>query len=269
MNQKGFINVVIGAVIAIIVIGAVGYFLVTKKQSESPQQQENIDNTKSVPTPPISEPKTEPIVPPQEPTQPPKTSESEKPALSFVKPKGSISAESGEMISIELRGTGVSEVLLSGPEFAEVKKSDGTGAFIFQYRVPPKETGALKLMALGKTSGGSLVESDELTINISLASAGKVVSMRVLEDDIILFGAGDTKQLRVYGKFSDGVERDITSTSLGTKYILYPGQPLNTEIIRVDGEGKVTAINSGQRSIVITHKDYSGNAISVTVVVEE
>ena len=268
MNQKGFVNILIGVVIAIVVIGAAGYFFVVKKQSESPKQQENIDNTKSTPTPPVSEPKTEPVTPTQKPAQPPKASESEKPALSFLKPKGSISANSGETISIEMRGTGVSEVLLVGPEFAESKKSDGTGIFTFQYRVSSGATGAVKLQATGKTSGGSFVQSDELTINISLASACKVISMRVLEDDIILFGVGDTEQLRVYGKFSDGVERDITSTSLGTKYILYPGQPLNTEIIRVDGEGKVTAINSGQRSIVITHKGYSGNAISVTVRVQ-
>lgn len=234
MNQKGFTNILIGIVIAAVVIGTAGYFLIVK----------------------ISAPM--------------------EPSLSFVKPKGSISAIPGETISIELRGAGILDVLLVGPEFAEVnKKSDGTGIFTFQYRIPPEATGAIKLQAIGKTSGGSVVESDELTINISLASAGKVVSMRVLsvdgggiiyfQDDIILLGDGDTAQLRVYGTFSDGVEREITSASLGTKYTLYPGQPLNTEIIRVDAEGRITAINSGQRSIVITHKDYSGNAISVTV----
>jgi uncharacterized protein YjdB len=33
----------------------------------------------------------------------------------------------------------------------------------------------------------------------------------------------------------------------------------------VDGEGKVTAINAGLRSIVITHKDFSGPAINIAV----
>lgn len=268
MSPKGFVNILIGIVIAVVVIGAAGYFLVTQKQTEFSQQQENINGTEVTPILPSSEPKIESVVAPQELVQPSKPSESEKSALSFVKPKGSISANSGETISIELRGTGVLEVLLAGHEFAESKKSDGTGIFTFQYRVPSKATGTVKLQATGKTNDGSFVQSDELTINISLTSAGKVVSMRVLQDDIILFGIGDTAQLRVYGTFSDGVERDITSTSLGTKYILYPGQPLNTEIIRVDDAGKITAVNSGQRSIVITYKDYSGNAISVTVRVQ-
>lgn len=228
MDQKGFVSVLIGVVIALLVIGTAGYS-------------------------------------PQAPAQTPKTSESEKPALSFVKPKGSVSANSGEAVAIELRGTGVSEAMLVGPAFAESIKSDGTGSFKFQYRVPSGASGAVKLQAMGKTSAGSIVQSDALIINVSLAGAGRVVSMRVLGNDIILSGVGDTRQLSVYGKFSDGVERDITSTSLGTKYILYPGQSPGTEIIRVDGAGKITAINSGQRSLVITHKEYSGNAISVTV----
>lgn len=268
MSQKGVANILIGIVIAVIVIGAAGYFFIANKSSESPEQPENIGGMESIPMPPISETQPAPTESPQKQVPPPQTSAPTKPALSFVKPKGGTSANPGETISIELRGTGVLETLLVGPEFAESKKSDGTGIFAFQYRVPSEATGAVKLLATGKTSSGSFVQSDELTINISLASAGKVVSMRVLEDDIILFGVGDTAQLRIYGKFSDGVEREITSTSLGTRYILYPGQPVNTEIIRVDAEGKITAVNAGQRSIVITHKNYSGNAIGVTVRVQ-
>ena len=242
----------IGVITAFVVLVGVG-ILVLLTQKEAPSQAPTL--------------KTEPAVP-QEQAQPSKTDESQEPSLSFVKPMGNISANTGEIISITLEGTDVIEALLVGSGFAESKESDGTGSFTFQYRVPLEATGTVKLQATGKTSSGSFVESDELMITISLSSAGEIVSMRVLPDDIILFEVGDTRHLRVYGTFSDGVEREITSANLGTKYILYTGQPLDTEIMRVNDEGKITAVNSGQRSIVITHENYSGNAVSVMVRVQ-
>lgn len=269
--QKGFINILIGAVVTVVIVGVGGYFFITTRQPSEPlPQSQNVETKDPAPLPPVFKTQSAPTTS-QNDALPPKNSVSEKPTLFFVKPKGAVVANPGEIVAIELHGTKISEVMLVGAgDFVESKKNDGTGVFTFQYPVPRGATGAVKLGALGKTSDDSLAPPPlaEITINVSLANAGKIISMHALEDRISLSGVGETAQLRIYGTYTDGVEREITSTSFGTTYTLYPGQPFNTEIIRVDDAGKITSVNAGQRSIVITNKNYSGNAISVTVFVQ-
>ena len=194
-----------------------------------------------------------------------------QPQFCFQKPKGTISAAPGETIGIELFGPGIAEVLLVAPNFAETAKADGSNIFKFKYVIPVEIIGNIQLGAVGSTNDNLPIESDELNINISLASAGKITSIRETtapNEQIVLF-VGSTWPLRVFGTFSDGVERDITSDP-GTEYTLWPGQPSNTEIIRVDTKGVITAVSAGQRSIIINHKNRSSTATaaSVTVIVE-
>lgn len=175
-------------------------------------------------------------------------------------------------------------MLLVGYRFSETKKNDGTGIFTFQYLVPSEsKTSSIEFMAMGRTSDGSLVvrSSNELIVNISLARAGKIVSMRLpgydLDTPFFFTRIGESLGINVAGKFTDGVERNITSASFGTKYTFYPEHPLNTDIIRIDssktetyvrnGEGFITSISPGEGSIRITNKDYSGDPIVVKVIV--
>ncbi len=178
----------------------------------------------------------------------------ETPSLSFIKPQENISLAPGEIVEIELQGTHVAEVLLVGPEFVKTQKNNGTNIFTFRYQIPSQATENIKLVATGKTPEGSYTNSQELLLPLSLNTMGPLISLRV-DSDFISLTVGDTRQINVYGTFSDGVERDITSTKFGTKYVLYPGKPANTEIISIDDEGKITAINPGQISLVVGHKD--------------
>lgn len=237
-------------------IGIVGYQIMGGKKPEYSVPQSTIAPT--IVLSPVAQPSESSVV--------------TSPSLFFFKPTGTIHAHPGEIISIELKGNGIIEALLTGKDFAENKKNDGTNTFSFQYTVPANATGTITLSGLGKTDTGTFVQSDTLTINISLTNSGKIVSLRaahIMPDNSVILFVGDSEQLDIFGIFSDGIERNITATSFGTKYTLYPGQPLNTEIISVDENGRVTAVNTGQRSVVITNSNYSGNAISINFVVQE
>lgn len=264
MNQKSIIAVL--GVVVVILIGSAGYFII-KNPANYIQQSKN---TKLSSTLPYTESKTLQQGQPQT----PQNSESGNPVLSFVKPKISISINSGDIIPIELHGNGIIELLVASENFSELQKSDGTGIFKFQYHAPYvapfEDIKSIKFIGMGKTISGAFIQSDELTINIS-PSVDKLVSMRALENNIALDmrkynsqWIGDTKQLVIYGKFSDGIERNITSSIHGTKYVSDTKGTLS-EVFRVDGEGKITAVQPGGKNIIVTNKYYSGDAISIKV----
>lgn len=166
-NPKRFINIFIGILILIVIIGIVTYFIFIRKQSESPSQQADINNGKTSSASSSYEPKNQFATTSQGKVKTSKTSEFGKPTLFFVKPKGTILRKPGELLSIELRGTNISDVVLVGPGFAKREKSDGTGIFTFQYRIPLGVIGPIKMRATGQKGDVALVQSDELIVKIS------------------------------------------------------------------------------------------------------
>jgi hypothetical protein len=56
----------------------------------------------------------------------------------------------------------------------------------------------------------------------------------------------ETRQLRVYGKYSDGVERDISSATAGTTYTSG-----DEKIVTVDNEGRISSQNVGTANITV------------------
>lgn len=70
----------------------------------------------------------------------------------------------------------------------------------------------------------------------------------------------ESRQLRVEGLYSDGVERDLTASTTGTTYTTS-----NDKIVTVDSEGKMTAKGIGTAKITVKNGKYSAE---VTVVVK-
>ena len=70
----------------------------------------------------------------------------------------------------------------------------------------------------------------------------------------------ETEQLSVYGRYSDNINRELTSSASGTTY-----SSSNEQVVTVSPEGKVTAKGIGNAKIIVSNEDYSA---TVDVVVK-
>jgi len=91
----------------------------------------------------------------------------------------------------------------------------------------------------------------EITIMIKLPSSVILQQIRVRNDQKNLFMKVNGKtQIRVYGQFSDGIERHVESASGGTTY---SGSDEKIAIVNVDG--LITALAPGKAVITIRNGD--------------
>jgi len=187
--------------------------------------------------------------------------------LSFLQPSQNATVKPGDTVDLELSAPGMNEILVVGLEFAKTAPNDGANRFKVVYPVPLNAIGTIKLSAFGKNSSGKFVGPTDITLVVNLADAGNVVSLRTLTQLAVL-KVGASEQMFVYGKYRDGVERDITATKFGTEYVVSPGRPADTEIIRVDPLGKITALNPGRTRLTVRHKDLA-TTVSRDVIVEK
>ncbi len=77
----------------------------------------------------------------------------------------------------------------------------------------------------------------------ALPSGARLLSVRLLPEEVRLWGAGATRRLLVIGTYADGLERDLTERSRFS--IAHP------EWAEVDAEGRVTARADGQTLLTV------------------
>ena len=213
---------------------------------------------------------------------PPQQSPSNAPAMSFLKPHPGTIVNSGDTLFIEIEGQGLKEVLLLAPHFTQKALNDGNGIFKFQYQIPIDTVGELKLSAIGKSISEPLLDknfkvrefpsSAEITIIVQANQQINVQSIEVLSDFMSL-KVGESQQIYVSGKLTDGSEINITPSQFGTQYITSknftkkysPSANVGTEIIRVDNDGNVTGINPGEDSVIVSHKNTQSETVRVIV----
>jgi hypothetical protein len=84
-------------------------------------------------------------------------------------------------------------------------------------------------------------------------------SITIIPQDTILFDIGESQAIAVVGSYSDGVLRDITSSTAGTQYLTS-----DASIVTVSPEGVVTAVSAGTATIVAQN---NGRQNSINVIV--
>ena len=84
--------------------------------------------------------------------------------------------------------------------------------------------------------------------SVSAAMAAEALSIRLVPDEIELGGANAAQRVLVIGKFSDGLERDITSDS----QIVVS----NPALAKIES-GRVKAISDGRTEVTATYKSFS------------
>lgn len=119
---------------------------------------------------------------------------------------------------------------------------------------PEKSLLLLKPTFQVKHGGGQLLKKDSPEYNTLLAwlqggaqkipeQERRVVSLRVVPGNTVLFGKGATRQLLVSARYSDGTERDVTRS---VKFLSN-----DDSIVKVSSEGILTAERGGETAIVV------------------
>lgn len=112
-------------------------------------------------------------------------------------------------------------------------------------------------MAVGRLLDDKVVES-QLQILVTLPSTVTLLGMRVRDDQKYLFmDTGGKRKIRLYGQYSDGIERDVSSSATGTTYT-----SSDEKIAVADSNGLVTAVAPGTAKITIKN---GKNEITVVV----
>jgi len=135
--------------------------------------------------------------------------------------------------------------------------------YTWTLQLPPDYTGPATITATGKVLNRKTTSPPEsnVTIYVKLPAFVVVQGIRTGDDQTLLFMRPyATRKLSVYGQYSDGVERDISSGQSGTTY-----DSSNKTVALVDANGVVTARVPGKVQIIVKN---GTNELAVTVVVQ-
>lgn len=106
------------------------------------------------------------------------------------------------------------------------------------------------VVLIGITAGSKVVSGSTLVLLEKMPAGSSAAEIENYEK----------AELRVYGNYSDSVNRELTSSSSGTTYT-----SSNEKIVTVNAEGKVTAQGLGEAKVTVKNSGYSA---SVDIVVK-
>jgi hypothetical protein len=179
----------------------------------------------------------------------------------------------GSTITVQAQGSGgftIARALVSGSGFSSDDDQDAGAGFTTSVTIPADTLGALTIRLLANDANSNLKSAAPVTITV--VPPGNVSLVRLDSEKTTLLYASPTRQLRVYGIYSDGIRREITHAAgilyeMDTQDPRKPAYPYNgTGVAVVDAAGVITAKTQGS---TVCHVTYSGRTIDVVVEVAE
>jgi len=175
----------------------------------------------------------------------------------------------GSTISVSAIGAGgftIAKALVSNLAFASDDDQDPGAGFTTSVTVPIDWVGPLEIELVAKDANSNFKIAEPVTINV--VAPGGVVLARLDAEKLAMLQATPTRQLRVFGTYSDGVKREITHApgilyEMDTQDPRKPNYPYNgTGVAVVDAAGVVSAKTYGT---TVCHVSYQGRKVDVVV----
>jgi len=168
------------------------------------------------------------------------------------------SGSPGQDISVSataLNGTELSDVIVYYPGGALILESP---TFIGTVTIPMDRYGTIPLHALGITSDGTIVESNDAWINVRQTESP--VSLSAEPEALVFSGPGEIRRLTVSALFPDGIFRDLTPVASSLDFSGY-----NSMVIREDEDrSTVQAVRTGSTTLTV---EFAGLTLDVPVTV--
>ena len=134
---------------------------------------------------------------------------------------------------------------------------DDTPPFEMDIPIPQQSFGVMTIAAMAWDANG-VVGTTSTTVTITTAAT--VTTLKVWPDSVLYLNAGETIQFVVHGIFSDGIERDITTSERGTTY-----NTTDSSVASIDTAGLLTAKDPGHCAVVISNGDSMQIPVTVTL----
>ena len=126
-----------------------------------------------------------------------------------------------------------------------------TAPYSFPITVPLDRVGMVRLRASAIDNSGNLLQN---SVDINIQPPAQLQLVKVLPEEILFSGAGETDYLTLAGSYSDGFVRELS----GVPLIVYTSD--NQKVIAVGASGKVIAIAPG---VTTLHISVSGFSLAV------
>jgi hypothetical protein len=179
----------------------------------------------------------------------------------------------GSTINVSATGVGgfiIARALVSSAKFASDDDRDAGPGFSTTVAVPTDVIGPLTIELLAKDNQSNFKTATPVTITVG--APGGAALLRLDAEKVTMLNATPTRQLRIYGIYTDGVRREVTHAP-GIRYEMdtqdprKPNYPYNgTGVAVVDALGVVTAKTHGS---TMCHVAYAGRLLDLVVEVAE
>jgi len=110
---------------------------------------------------------------------------------------------------------------------------DNTPPFEMDIPVPQQDLGELPIVVVGWDTNGIIGITSTM---VNVTTTANIISLKVWTDSVLYLSPGETVPFTVHGVFSDGVERDITTSQCGTTY-----GTTDSSVASIDTNGVLTA----------------------------
>ena len=175
--------------------------------------------------------------------------------LAITAPAPGTEVTAGAAVTVRVEGAAgfTPERILVGLGSASVEAA--AAVFNGPVTVPDGVVGDIRIAALGLDAAGRIASAAPVLVRVEAPAA--LTGLAVPDEPLALSAAAPSAALRVTGRFTDDVERDVTSGSAGTTYT-----STDPAVATVDAGGTVTAVAAGQALIEVRN----GDAVAVAEV---
>ena len=131
-----------------------------------------------------------------------------------------------------------------------------TPPFATDITIPQEAIGQSSIFAVAAGDEGLLAATSTM---VNVTTSAFVGWLKVWPDSVLYLSAGETMPFVVHGVFSDGVERDITTSQCGTTYAT-----TDTSVASIDTQGVLTATAPGFCFVIVSN----GYSLQIPVLVK-
>ncbi|MCX7735528.1 MAG: T9SS type A sorting domain-containing protein [Candidatus Kapabacteria bacterium] len=191
----------------------------------------------------------------------------ENESVIIMSPKGGDTFKPGETVQIVVNRTDsvsaicVSAIALSAPDNGTFSNYTTQKTATFNYKVPDEAVGPVKILIRGylpvaDTNATPYTKVDTVTINIIPQATLKTIEF---DNEAINIVEGEKRVLRVFGKYSDNIKRDITNLLTNSNF-----KSEKSNVVSLSNK-VAQGLKSGESEVTVTYNSLTAGTLFTVI----